>query len=114
MTVDVRTRVDGAITTTDPDAFLADELASALETSGPRLAPALAHLPLRPLTVEVDGAARWTLVPDGDRAVVTDAAAPSGAVHLRLSAEQLADLAVDQVTPMGWLASGTLDIEGGR
>jgi hypothetical protein len=113
MTVDVRTRVDGATTAPDPDAFLGDELAGALEEAGSRLAPALAGLPLRPLTVEVDGAARWSLVLDGDRAVVT-ATAPSPAMRLRLTTDQLADLAIDQVTPMGWLASGTLDIEGGR
>ena len=58
------------------------------------------------MAVEVDGAA-WTLRADGDRVVVEGGMA-DGARTLVLTRQQLADLADDQVTPMGWFASGAL------
>ncbi|MCU1352209.1 MAG: hypothetical protein JWM05_1418 [Acidimicrobiales bacterium] len=111
MTVDVRTRVDGPREPVEPDQLFATNLPACFERHRSLLAPAVATLQPRPLTVEVDGDA-WTLTAAEGR--VTIAAGPAtGAARLRLDREQLADLVSDQKTPMAWLANGTLDLAGG-
>jgi hypothetical protein len=112
MSVDRRTRVDGEVPETSPTDFFAAVLPGAFDVAADRLSSAVAHLPLRRLAVEVDGA-HWALDRDGGR-VVVDRTAGSGPMTLRLTADQVSDLAADQVTPMGWFASGSLDLEGGR
>ncbi|HEX5946169.1 MAG TPA: phytanoyl-CoA dioxygenase family protein [Acidimicrobiales bacterium] len=116
MGVDVRTRVDGELRPIELDEFFGRDLPAALEGAGERLAPTLDFLPLRPLTIVV-GESGWLLRVDGDRAVVAPAGPLTGdlaGVVLRITVDQLGLLVADQVTPMGWLAGGTLDIEGGR
>ena len=112
----MRTRVDGELRPIEPAEFFGRDLPSVLDGAGERLAPTLEFLPLRPLTIVV-GEAAWLLRVDGDRAVVAPAGPFTGdraGVVLRITADQLGLLVADQVTPMGWLAGGTLAIEGGR
>ena len=112
MSVDVRTRIDGDEPAVDPADLFGARLPAALDAARPRLAPSLDDLHLRILSVEVDGHT-WTMSRVDD-AVVVSAGAVADAITLRLTSEQLRDLVTDQVTPIGWLASGTLDLEGGR
>ena len=112
MSVDVRTRIDGNESEVDPSDLFAARLPAALAEATTRLAPSLHHLPLRTMTVEVDGEP-WTLATVDD-AVVVSAGPVRDAIVLRLTSDQLRDLVTDQVTPIGWLASGTLDLDGGR
>ena len=107
MTVDRRIRVDGEPASIEPahlfeaklpQLFDADRLRSSLQEMGPR-----------PLTIYVDGHA-WTLRADDSRMTVTQG--PGTGSALRVDAEQLDALVADKVTPMGWLASGQLDMDG--
>lgn len=111
MSVDVRTRADGPADDVDTGRFFTADLPDALDAAAGRLGPALRFLDLSPLTVDVDGG-RWTLDASGGRVTVGPGAADGRA--LRLDIGQLADLVHDQVTPMGWLAGGTLHLGGGR
>jgi len=112
MSVDVRTRIDGDEPAVDPGDLFETQLPAALDAARSRLAPSLDDLHLRTLTIEVDDD-RWTLARVDD-AVVVSAGPVRDAVTLRLTSDQLRDLVTDQVTPIGWLASGTLDLHGGR
>ena len=112
MSVDVRTRIDGDEPAVDPGDLFETQLPAALDAARSRLAPSLDDLHLRTLTIEVDDD-RWTLARVDD-AVVVSAGPVRDAITLRLTSDQLRDLVTDQVTPIGWLASGTLDLHGGR
>lgn len=109
MSVDVRTRVDGEPALIEPAEFFEATLPRLFVDSNERLAPSLQQRPPRPLTVSVDDQ-RWTLGVDGPRMTCVRGAATG--TELRIDAEQLAGLVFDQVTPMGWLTTGTLQIAG--
>jgi hypothetical protein len=112
MSVDVRTRVDGNDAPVNPDRFFEDDLPVALHGAEALLAEACTALRLPPLVVEVGGA-QWTLWAEGDRVEVRPGPSDDGgALCLRIDPTQLADLVGDQVTPMGWFSSGTLDLRG--
>ncbi len=119
MSVDARTRRDGDHRPVDPAVFLGDTLPRALQAAADRLAPWLAHHVLEPVVILVED-------DHGDGAIDSDpvtlevvhgrvrarAGIRSGeAGTVRLTAGQLDDLAVDQVTPIGWMASGALRLE---
>jgi hypothetical protein len=109
MSFDLRTRSDADPAPFDPAAFLAAELPAALASrDGERRRP---HTALDPLVLEVDGTS-WTLRFDGDEAVLAPGTT-EGAVVLRLTGALLADLATDQITPIGMMTGGTLDLPGG-
>ena len=107
MTVDRRIRVDGEPASIEPahlfeaklpQLFDADRLRSSLQEMGPR-----------PLTIYVDGHA-WTLRADDSRMTVTQGPGTGSALRVELFGVDA--LVADKVTPMGWLASGQLDMDG--
>ena len=112
MSIDVRFRVDGS-EQAPPDVatFFGAELPAALDASAALIAPALDWLALAPLTVQIDGEA-WHLRVDGGVRVASGPA-PEGAT-VRLTTEQLSELASDQATFMGFFTWGTLDQPAGR
>jgi hypothetical protein len=108
MTVDQRTRVDRPRPPVDPAAFFEQELPAAFEAQATLVAPAAAWLGPPPLTVEVDGTC-YGLTVDGEGPRVQPGdRTRDGDGHLRLTVDQLADLAHDQVTPVAWFSNGTL------
>ena len=113
MSVDVRTRVDGAPEPVDPTGFFDERLPGAFERHAPLLEAAAAALSPPPLEVGV-GADTWTLRagPGGGVAVGRGPSGTDAGLRLRLDPRQLADLEHDQATPMGWFSSGSLDLEG--
>ena len=114
MTVDVRFRVDGAQPSSrDPASFFEHDLPSALESARPTMANALEWLNLVPLTVVMeDSSDAWTLTANGTVSVERGAASDGATVSL--TAEQIADLATDQASFMGFFTWGTLDQRSGR
>lgn len=110
MSVDLRTRVDGAGGSEEPAVLFGAALPAAFAAHAALLEPACRALVPAPLVVAVDDAA-WTLVARDGRVAVC--AGAEGACRLRLTRQQLAELVADQVTPVGWHASGTLDVTGG-
>ena len=113
MSVDRRTRVDGAAGADRPsvdERF--DELAAAFSGADDLIGPGIEWLGLRPLTLEVDDV-HWTLRPVGGTVEVERGEATEGA-RWRLSADDLHDLLDDQTTPMGYFSSGRLDQTRGR
>jgi Phytanoyl-CoA dioxygenase (PhyH) len=115
MSVDLRTRVDDERDQRRPAELLDDRLPAAFDSASELLSDACARLAPPRLVVEVEGEA-WTLAAgEGGEGKVTcrrGGANGAGAMRLRLSAQQLGDLVDDQVTPMGWFSSGTLDLDG--
>jgi hypothetical protein len=109
--LDMRTRIDGREPDRSPTSFFDEELPTAFERGSERLARALATLPLRPLTVDVEGTGSWVLSIDGTAAAVRRG---QGGAVVAVDAEQLSDLAADQVTPVGWLANGTLRLQSSK
>jgi ectoine hydroxylase-related dioxygenase (phytanoyl-CoA dioxygenase family) len=110
MTVDLRTRVDMPISPVDPDTFFGETLAGAFATNAELLAPALRTLTPPDVVVDVDGRCHQLSI-DGDRVRVERVAAVGQAGRMRVTDEQLTDLALDQVTPVGWYSNGTLALE---
>lgn len=111
--MDVRTRRDAPADPVDAPTFFEHLLPVALADSADRVEQwVLAH-DLRPLTVVVDGSSA-TLAAEAGRIVVHHDGGPSGAAVLRLTAHDLDELVTDQVTPVGWFASGALRLEHGR
>lgn len=109
MGVDVRTRSDDEVVAVDAATFLGDELPDLLDASGDLLATTEA-LDLRPLVLQVgDGA--WELHREHGHPAVRPHQGGDVAT-LRLTADQLSDLVTDQVTPIGLLTAGTLDLHG--
>ncbi|HWJ63210.1 MAG TPA: phytanoyl-CoA dioxygenase family protein [Acidimicrobiales bacterium] len=109
MSVDLRTRSDADPIAFDPAAFLAAGLPDALaRRHAERSRP---HAALAPLVLDVAGSA-WTLAFDGDEPVLRPGAA-DGAVQVRLTDALLQDLATDQITPIGMMTGGTLDLSTG-
>lgn len=112
MSIDLRTRVDGPTREPDPDALLDLDLPVALEAQADRLART--REPRRPLVLAVDGRVRTLAWRDGlPRSEAGDTAGDGRAVRLALSAQQLDDLALDLITPIGLFTSGTLDLAEG-
>src|SRR5712691_9451620 len=111
MSVDLRSRVDGPTGAVDPARFFGRDLPAALDQHGATLEPVVRALAPPPLAIEIDGAA-WDLVA-ADGRVVVHPGAVAGGLRLRLDRAQLADLAADQVTPIGWHSNGTLALAGG-
>jgi len=111
MSVDLRTRIDGDAITIDPAGFFSSTFPAALERTRELIAPGIAHLELRPLTVEV-GDDCWTLSCREGRVEVDPGRAASGA-RIRMSVDQLAGLVHDQATPMTFFTGGTLDMPAG-
>jgi Phytanoyl-CoA dioxygenase (PhyH) len=114
MTVDVRFRVDGAESVPhDPASFFEHDLPSALDAAGQTTADALEWLNLVPLTVMVkDSSEAWTLSANGS--VTVERGAASEGAMLCMTGEQIADLATDQASFMGFFTWGTLDQRAGR
>jgi len=112
MSVDLRSRTDGAPEAVDPAQFFDHDLPAALDASRDAVAPGVGWLDLRPMTIEVDGDA-WTLSVRGDR-VHVDVGSPVDAARVRLEADQLEGLVQDQQTFMGMWSSGRLDQRAGR
>ncbi len=108
MAFDVRTRVDGDVDRLQP-AAARDSIARALEAAADLLRPALRYAK-HPLTVDVAGDT-WHLASDGSSVALFDGAASEG-LRLRLTADELADLWCDQTSPMAWLSSGALELDG--
>ena len=111
MSVDVRTRVDGPREPVEPDRFFAD-LPDLLDDRSGNLVPGLSWSSPKPLTIEVDGEA-WSMTWTGARVDVHGGVADIGA-HVRLTAEQFADLVDDQQTFTGMWTGGTLDQPRGQ
>src|SRR5579863_1078467 len=112
MSVDVRTRIDGAQVPVEPTSFFEHDLPAALEATATLLGPAIEALDLPLLEITVDGQT-WSLHTSGPRCVVGKGArGGDGVMRLHLGAAALDDLVADQVTPMGWFSSGVLQLEG--
>jgi hypothetical protein len=109
MTVDRRIRVDGEPASIAPAEFLDVTLPQLFAAATDRLGPSLEEMRPRPLTVTVDGQS-WTLRADDARVAVMQG--PGTGSAIRVDAEQFDALVADKVTPMGWLASGSLDMTG--
>lgn len=110
MSVDLRTRSDADPVDFDPVTFLDVDLPAALASRYPeRSRP---HARLAPLVLEVDGAP-WTLAFEGDEPVARRGAPEDDhGVHLQLTGALLQDLATDQITPIGMMTGGTLQLTG--
>jgi hypothetical protein len=110
MSVDLRTRSDADPIDVDPTAFFETDLPRALAAR--QQVRSRPHAPLDPLIIEVEDH-RWTLAFESDRAVVR-AGTPHGGdgVRLRLAPDLLRDLVTDQITPIGMMTGGTLDLSG--
>lgn len=110
VTVDVRTRSDADLETVDTDSFFATTLPAALARVAAQGLPETQR-PLRPLLLEVDGTP-WSLLLAAGRPVVEPGPAALVAerhAHVRLTTEQLHDLVLDLITPIGLLTSNALD-----
>lgn len=117
MSVDLRTRTDAAAVESDPTVLLDDVLAGALDAAaeGGR---STVRDDLAPLVLEVEGMRRVLTVRHGvaELRTVDDGAGFDDlgrAAVLHLDRQQLADLVVDQCTPISWLADGSLRLDGG-
>ncbi|MET1041949.1 MAG: phytanoyl-CoA dioxygenase family protein [Acidimicrobiales bacterium] len=108
MNVDLRTRFDADVGQVDAAEFFAVGLPAAVERH-PDLVERLVGLNLRPLRIEVGGRS-WVLQRDaeGTPRVTGDG---DTSLTLRLTADQLSDLVNDQITPVGLMTAGTLDLE---
>ena len=107
MSVDLRTRTDADIPVVEAERFFGVDLPEMATRRSDLVALAVDHLALRPLAIDVDGQS-WRLEPDGDGIRVTPGIADA---TLAVTAERLADLVTDQVTPVGLMTAGewTLD-----
>lgn len=110
MSVDVRTRSDAELESIETASFFATTLPAALRRVAEHGLPETQR-PLRPLLLEVGGTPWSLLLVDGCPVVEPGPAALAADrhAHVRLTTEQLQDLAIDLVTPIGLLTSNTLD-----
>lgn len=111
VSIDRRTRTDASPVELDPAVLLDRVLPEAFASSEGRLRGACTP-DLAPLVLDVAGEQRWLEVHDGTP-VLRSGAAPTGSGVLHLDDGMLADLVVDQVTPISWLADGSLRLDGG-
>jgi hypothetical protein len=116
VTIDLRTRWDDDVPVIDPVRFLDADLPAACTRETELLASA-SHLDLRPVEVVVDGSS-WTLWRDDagtPRVARTGSiSTPSAQEIWTLTSDQVADLVTDQVTPVGLLTGGALQLQRGR
>ena len=110
MSVDVRTRMEGPVSPVDAAAWLA-ELPALAAAAADRVVPGATELTPRPVTIVVDGETCCSLSFD-DGAVVVSPGVASERRWL-LTADELTDVVHDVQTPMSFLASGRLAVEGG-
>ena len=110
MTVDVRTRMEGPVAAVDAAAWFS-ALPALAAAAADRVVPGTTQLAPRPVTIVVDGDACCSLSFDDGVVVV----APGVASERRwlLTGEELTDLVHDIQTPMSFLSSGRLAVEGG-
>lgn len=112
MAIDLRSRSDAEPETIDPATFWSLDLPAAFDRrSVTRTHP---YPDLTPLLIEADGE-RWTLAIVDGRPQVSPGPPVEDAIHthVRLTPEQLQDLMVDQITPIGLMTAGTLDMPRG-
>src|SRR5437763_15716512 len=108
VSVDLRTRRDGEVAPLGARAFFEDVLPAALRARPDLVERALRTLALVPLVVRV-GSDDWTLTAGPGRVDVVPGR--RGTDHeWRLTEQQLAEVVVDRLTPMGLHASGVLDL----
>ena len=100
--MDLRTRTDADVPAVEAERFFGVDLPELAQRRADLVAIAVEHLDLRPLAIEVDGRS-WRLEPAGDGIRVTPDAADA---TLRVTAQRLADLVTDQVTPVGLMTAG--------
>jgi hypothetical protein len=115
VSIDLRTRFDDEVATVDARAFLDVDLPTAFAREAALLEAAV-HLDLRPIALVVDDAS-WTLWRDDAgrvRAARTATTTPTAHETWRLTADQIADLVNDQVTPVGLLTGGELRLGRNR
>jgi hypothetical protein len=111
MSVDLRTRVDSEQAPVAAGTLFRETLPALFDAHQAQIAPGARELPLRDFCIETDGEP-WTLAWQGDRVAVK--AGHQGAARVRLTAEQLSDIANDQSTPVALMSNRLLDMpEGG-
>jgi hypothetical protein len=111
MSVDLRTRVDSEQVPLEAGGFFREALPVRLDACRAEIEPGASRLPLKPLCIETAGEP-WTLTWDSGRAAVTPG--HRGAARVRLTVEQLSDIANDQITPVALMSNRLLDMpEGG-
>lgn len=108
--VDVRTRRDDDVRDVEAGEFMEAELPALLEAS-PELLATTGDLDLRPLVIMV-GESSWKLERGGDGIVRVGRAGPEDRRVLVLDEAMFRDLITDQITPVGLLTSGALDLRG--
>ena len=111
VSVDLRTRTDSTQVETDVAVLLEETIPAALAASADRLGPAW-RPDLAPLVIDVEGERRLLSLEGGVPLLEPVTRSIDRAV-LHLTTQQLADLVVDQCTPISWLADGSLRIDGG-
>jgi len=111
MSVDLRTRVDSEQAPVAAATFFRETLPALFDAHQAAIGPGGRELRLPDFCIETEGEP-WTLAWQGDRVAVK--AGHQGAARVRLSAEQLSDLANDQSTPVALMSNRLLDMpEGG-
>lgn len=110
MSIDRRTRTDATSVEIDPSVLLDDVVPAALDRSAERLRGSF-DPGLPDLVIDVGGDCRRLTASGGTLRLLPEGGGSTAAV-LRLDEQQLADLVVDQVTPISWLADGSLRVEG--
>ena len=111
MSVDLRTRVDAEQAPIEAGSFFRETLPPRLDANQAAIAPGAGELVLKDFCIETDGEP-WTLAWRADRVSVT--AGNHGRSRVRLSAEQLCEIANDQSTPIALMSNRLLDMpEGG-
>lgn len=103
--MDFRTRSDLDVPVVDAERFFEVDLPELVDAR-PDLVEAARDVPLRPLAVEVDGRS-WVL----DRNSTVTATPGTADATLHLSAERLADLVNDMITPVGLMIAGELQLD---
>ncbi len=111
MSVDLRTRVDSEQAPVEAATFFRETLPALFDAHQALIAPGASKLLLEDFCIETEGESfslRWrdarVEVLEGNR----------GSVHVRLTREQLSDLANDQSTPVAWMSTRTLDMPEGN
>ncbi len=111
MSIDLRTRLDSEQPSIEAAPFFRDTLPDLFDARQSLIAPAGAALPLKDFCIEVDSEP-WTLSWQLDRATIRPG--HSGTARVRLSQQQLSDIASDQLTPIALMSNAILDMpEGG-
>ena len=112
MSVDLRSRTSDVVVPVDAATFFDETLPALIEVLPHLPGPGATELDLRPLAIEVEGAA-WTLRHADGRVTVGAGSEDAAAVWV-LDAAGLTDLVHDVRTPMGFFTGGDLDLRRGR